>query len=1170
MTATAFPPTRWVLLPPDPERAASLAQVLNLSLPTAQVLLRRGLGDPAAAERFLRADLADLSDPATLLDLPRAASRILQAIQRGERIIVYGDYDADGVTATAILVRGLRALGAVVEFFVPRRQVEGYGLHIDAIARLSTPGLLVTADCGITAVEEVAFANTRGLEVIVLDHHEPGETLPPAYAVVAPKRADQPPVTPYAACGLAYQAVRAVWLQAERTGEPEELLDLVAIGTLADVVPLVDDNRIFARRGVDRLSTASALGIAALLREADIPGKVTPRDVTFGLAPRLNAAGRLGDAKMAVALLLSEDAAEATALAQELDQENRRRQELTERVLTEAAARVEEAGWGGAPALVVSGEGWHPGVIGIVASHLKERYSRPVVMIAVDDGVGKGSARSIEALPMVDALAACADLLLRYGGHAMAAGLTIAPEQIEMFRARFLEEAGRRLRPEDLVPTIAIDADLRLADLTPALARELEQVAPFGPGNPEPVFAVRGVRAMATRVVGEGHLRLGLTDGHGFVEAIGFARGDVAEVLAFTGARLDVAGAVELDRWGDQEKVSLVLRDLITPGLDLDAVLADGRLLLERLFARADDYLGSELRGIEEAWSFYTKVAGVTFEGRQELIPQIRAGQSLRLVREPANPHDPHAIAVCTEDGRQLGYLSARLAGRLAPSVDAGTRYTVTASQVTGGGDRSYGLNVFIQREEAAGPADRLLWTAWQNLSSQGLIDRLRLYLHPGQPLRAVQVRVIQTTLEEGHVRTALGPGRRGAATAVMATAGLAVRRGRPAVLVLPLASQVDRWYETFAPLLREAGFRVYRAHGALPLRPQQRMLRALDEGRADILLASAEWLRRGKLPAEPPAVVLIADPDLPHQETPAAMSAGPAVARCTWDFGLSEQGTGTATPADDGYVRANLRLVDRRESDRDGLIEEWLAGGEKTLIFTPDRAEAVALARRLREKAPSPVAYYHGGLPVRVRRVLEQLFLDGKITTLVTTASFPELFAPGNIAQVILAGLPQSQTQLREVAALAGLSGKGASVVLAYRQEDVARARVRLDERFPPRNRLADLFRLLREVPRDALVWPGETLGRILGPAGWSPQATEAALDTLAEAGVVQREAVEGRWRIDLAPGLERRDLAASARFAEGVRERAALEALIPWAFGPASAILRALASPVAPRSRP
>ncbi len=674
MAVSAFPPTRWVLRPPDPQRAASLARAVNLSLPAAQVLLHRRLTDPAAAERFLRADLADLSDPAALLDLPRAAARILQALRRGERVIVYGDYDADGVAATAILVRGLRALGAEVAFFVPRRQIEGYGLSAQAVSRLDAPGLLVTVDCGITAVEEVRHAAARGFEVIVLDHHEPGTVLPPAWAVVAPTRGDQPAVTPFAACGLAYQVVRAVWEQAGRHQQPEELVDLAGVGTLADVVPLVGDNRILARRGLERLSAAPSLGLGTLLREAGIGGRVRPRDVTFALAPRLNAAGRLGDARMAVTLLLSEDPVEAAELARVLDQENRRRQDLTGQVLADATAQVEAAGWSEAPALVVAGEGWHPGVIGIVASHLVERYGRPAVVIAVEGEVGRGSARSIEALPLVDALGACAGLLQRYGGHAMAAGLTIAPGQIEAFRGCFLAEAGRRLRPEDLIPTIAVDAELALGDLTLDLARELEHLEPFGPGNPEPVFAVRGLRAAATRVVGEGHLRLGLTDGRGFIEAIGFARGDVAEILAFTGARLDVAASLQLERWDDQEKVSLVLRDLTAPGLDPDAVLADGRVLVERLFARAPDYLGGELRGIEDAWSFYTKVAGVTFEGRQEIIPHVRPGQRLRLVREPANPHDPHAVAVCTEDGRHLGYLSARLAGRLAPSMGPATR----------------------------------------------------------------------------------------------------------------------------------------------------------------------------------------------------------------------------------------------------------------------------------------------------------------------------------------------------------------------------------------------------------------------------------------------------------------------------------------------------------------
>ena len=493
-------------------------------------------------------------------------------------------------------------------------------------------------------------------------------------------------------------------------------------------------------------------------------------------------------------------------------------------------------------------------------------------------------------------------------------------------------------------------------------------------------------------------------------------------------------------------------------------------------------------------------------------------------------------------------------------------RYTVTASQVTGGGDRAYGLNVFIQREEPIEGAGQMIWTAWRDLAPPALIERLRVHLHAGRPLRKVQARVIQAALEQGEVSTALGPGRRGAITAVLTAAALAITRRRPAVIVLSLAAQVDRWYETFASLLREVGLRVYRAHGALPLRHEQRLARALADGRVDILLASAEWVRRGTFLDPTTSAVIIADHDFPPEVT--------APCRFLWDrgaMGAEGRGPGEGALLDDGYVRANLRLVDRREvTDRERVLAELLAKGEKTLVFTPDRSDAVSLARRLRENlagrlpekdGSSGIAYYHEGLPVRVRRVVEQLFLDGKIRTLVATGAFPELFAPGDVTQVILAGVPQSRTQLWEVAALGGLAGRGATVVLAYRREDVDRHRAALEERYPPRSRLASLYRTLREHGQGTLVWPGDPLGPVLAGDGWSPASVEAALDTLDEAGIIQREVVDGRWRIDLLQDAGPRDLGASMRFAEGVRERAALEELIPWAFGPASAILRTLA---------
>lgn len=1106
--------------------------------------------------------------------MPRAAERIARAVGGGEPMVVYGDYDADGVTAASILLLGLRALGGEVTSYVPSRFVEGYGLNDAALERLASGGrrLVIAVDCGVTAHREIARARERRQDVIVVDHHEPGTQLPPALAVIDPKRADGTGgFREYAAAGLAFQLLRAVRRELRRPEIPQDLLGLAAVGTIADVVPLVGENRILARWGLAQLRADPGIGLSALINVAGVTGEISARHIAFALAPRLNAAGRMGDAAVAVRLLTTSDSAEAAGIAAQLDAVNQQRRALCDQILAQAVERVETSGLQDAPAIVLAGEGWHAGVVGIVASQLVERYYRPVVVMAVDGGVAKGSARSIEPFHLTHALAECADLLERFGGHAMAAGLTTTAARVPEFTRRFGEVASSRLRPDDLIPALAVDGEVTLESLTPALADQLQQLAPFGMGNPEPVFAARDLVAVTTHVMGDGqHLRLGITDGRAFAEAVGFRLGDASELLAFTRARIDLAFTVRLDRWEDRPRVQLMVEDLATPDLDLGEVLTDGRMLVDRLFARAGDYLGDGALGLEEAGAFHTKVAGVTFEGRQDVVRSLVPGDPLLLRREPDNPHDPHAVKVLTGSGAQVGFLSARVAARLAPSMDTGVRYAATVSQLTGGGDRSYGVNIHIQRHD--GPADEpdpggALRLAWRELPAADVIERVRVHLHRGRRLRDPQFAAIKAILDGRPIRGIFGPGRGRRAIIGIAAACWVISGRGPVVIAVPLQSQVDRWYERLAAGLREIGVRCARAHGALRFRARQHLLQALQAGSVDVVLASAEYLRAGTPPLRASLLLGDCDPTMENNPLEAAVHA-PGVSQ----WGLFASSGGGPQPEHgevitDAFLRVNLRLIDRRGTvDRDAALAAIVGRGEKTLIYAGTRAEAVAVAARLRDTTHGPVAYYHGGLPVRVREVVEQLFADGKISVLVASDGFTAEAAPADIRQAAVAGLPVHRGDFLEVIGSAGLDGRQATVTLLYRKEDLAATAVILDQDHPNRETLAAVYRVVREeVERaGAAQWPDETVRTALEAAGVSPRTAGIALDILAEAGAVQREYDGERWRITPA-GQERRDLTTSLRYAEGRREAQALADVSRWAFGPLTDILKAVAGPTA-----
>lgn len=561
------PGARWELsAPPDAAAAARLADALAIPATLAQLLVARGHTDAAAAKRFLRPELDHLGDPALLAGMDAAVARLAVAIRAGETILVHGDYDVDGMCSTALLTRSLRALGARVTPFIPDRNRDGYDLSAAGVeaARRAGAGVVLTCDCGTTAVGPARDLAALGIDLIITDHHLPGPELPRALAILNPRRADDTsPDKDLAAVGVAYKLALA--LTAELGGNRNVVLnqlDLVALATVADVAPLRGENRVFVRRGLALMRETKNVGLAALLRSSGLSDReITAGRVGFILAPRLNALGRLDRAIRGVDLLLAEDEGTALDIARHCEERNRERQELDRRILDDAMRRVDaldaDATWG----IALADPSWHAGVIGIVASRVVEQTGRPTFLVALADGIGKGSGRSIPAFDLHAALTSCADLLSKFGGHRAAAGLTIAAGRMDEFAARFNALARERLTPDDLLSVVHVDLDLPVAGATTELEKLLRNFEPFGIGNPGPTFAARNVRlaASGTRIGADGVKCMVETPG-GPVEAVGWGLADRVGDLR-SAATLDLAYKVERNVFRGVERLQLGIVD---------------------------------------------------------------------------------------------------------------------------------------------------------------------------------------------------------------------------------------------------------------------------------------------------------------------------------------------------------------------------------------------------------------------------------------------------------------------------------------------------------------------------------------------------------------------------------------------------------------------------------
>jgi single-stranded-DNA-specific exonuclease len=555
---------RWQVGRQEKEAAQEISKASRISTTLAQVLINRGLSGISEIDAFITPRLNFLSNPYDIPDMEKATQRVLLAKEKKERVAVYGDYDVDGVTGTAILLLTLKDLGIDATYYIPHRYSEGYGLNNGAIKKLFDEGvkLIVTDDCGISNVTEIEYANSLGMEVVVTDHHNPQEILPKAHSIVNPKLINgDHRARELSGAGVAFKFAWGLYRTAgiKDSANLMELLDLAGLGTIADIVPLLDENRVLAIYGLKSMNDCKRIGLKSLIEGAGIKKRITSSTVNFTISPRLNSAGRLEHASLSVELLTTKDELIAKKLALELNRLNSKRQSIGSQIQEEVFAKI-----GDKPerSIVLSGNSWNPGVIGIVASQVVDRYYRPAVLIGVNEGIGRGSARSIDGINIFNVLKECRDLFTDFGGHKKAAGFEVVEDNIPELTKRLKEIIDGLVSDEELVPTLEIESALDAKDITMSLASELELLDPHGEENPPPVFISCGLKLIDMRRVGDGtHLKARFTDGKVTLDSIGFSLGDLASKLKL-GDLYDLAYNLEVNEFNGLESAQLNLVDI--------------------------------------------------------------------------------------------------------------------------------------------------------------------------------------------------------------------------------------------------------------------------------------------------------------------------------------------------------------------------------------------------------------------------------------------------------------------------------------------------------------------------------------------------------------------------------------------------------------------------------
>lgn len=556
---------KWEYYSCDEKLVEQIQEKFKVSKLLATILVNRGIVEEERIRKFLEPTRDDFYDPFLMPDMEIAVNRMLQAMEQKEKIMIYGDYDVDGITSISVLQKFLKERGMEVDSHIPNRLEEGYGLNKEAVKAIYDKGyrLMITVDCGISATEEIEYANSLGITTIVTDHHEPLDELPKALAVIDAKRKDnQYPFNQLAGVGVVFKLIQAIGMKLGlEEKEYLKYLDLVCVGTISDIVPLVDENRVIAKLGLKLVNVTKNLGLKCLLEVAGYK-KIDASTISFGIAPRVNACGRMGHETEALDIFLSEDLQEVQALSMKLNEYNKIRQETEKSIVENALTMIEQNKENEKSAIVLGSKGWHHGVIGIVSSKITDLYFKPSILVSFEDGIAKGSGRSVPGFDLHEALCKCSKYLEKYGGHEMAVGLTLKEENFENFKNAF-EEVAKQGNVEGILPVIYVDGMVNSEDMKPEFIKQLEQLEPFGEGNKVPLFAYKGLKINSIRALTDGkHLKLTLKDDNLIIDAIGFNMGHLVDDYRIED-KVDVVGVLEINSFNGMEQVQINLKDIM-------------------------------------------------------------------------------------------------------------------------------------------------------------------------------------------------------------------------------------------------------------------------------------------------------------------------------------------------------------------------------------------------------------------------------------------------------------------------------------------------------------------------------------------------------------------------------------------------------------------------------